>query len=80
MKLNRGIMDLQLWMTRSQITGNRLTESRMDLLLDVEITSPEALAHVAQRRQVDEQGQQKLEGSAAATPGAESTHQRALAR
>jgi len=32
MKFKRGTMDLQKWMTRFQLTGNRLTESWMDLL------------------------------------------------
>ena len=47
MKHNRGTMDLQKWMTRFQLTGNRLIESRMDLLPDLGTTSPEAIAHVA---------------------------------
>ena len=50
-KQNRGTMDLQRWMTRFQLTGNRLIESSMDLPTDLEVTSPEAIAHVAQRRQ-----------------------------
>ena len=32
MKYNRGAVDLQKWMTRFQLTGNRLIESWMDLL------------------------------------------------
>ena len=37
-------MDLQKWMTRFQLTGNRLMESWMDLLHDALIISPEAAA------------------------------------
>ena len=37
-------MDLQKWMTRFQLTGNRLIESWMDLLPEVLITSPEAIS------------------------------------
>ena len=36
MKYNRGTMDLQKWMTRFQLTGNRVVESWMDLLPDLE--------------------------------------------
>ena len=51
MKYNRGTMDLQKWMTRFQLTGNGLIESWMDLPSDLLITSPDASAFVAQRRQ-----------------------------
>ena len=71
MKHNRGTMDLQKWMTRFQLTGNRLIESWMDLLPDLEATSPEASAHVARRRQEHEARQAELAGIAAATPGQE---------
>jgi hypothetical protein len=71
MKYNRGIVDLQKWMTRFQLTGNRLIESWMDLLPDLEATSPEASAHVARRRQEHEARQAELAGIAAATPGQE---------
>ena len=63
-------MDLQRWMTRFQLTGNRLIEPWMDLLRDLEITSPEAIAHVAQRRQTHEANPMNQAGIAAATPGA----------
>ena len=53
-------MDLQKWMTRFQLTGNRLIESWMDLLPDLEATSPEACAHVARRRQEHEARQAEL--------------------
>ena len=49
-------------MARFQLTGNRLIEPCMDLLPDLEITSPEALAHVAQSRQAHEEQQQTLAG------------------
>ena len=39
MKYHRGTMDLQKWMTRFQLTGNRLIESWMDLLPDLLTTS-----------------------------------------
>ena len=71
MKYNRGTMDLQKWMTRFQLTGNRLIESWMDLLPDLETTSPEAIAYVTQRRQKHEAGQAELAGVAAALPGQE---------
>ena len=47
MKYNRGTMDLQKWMTRFQLTGNRLIESWMDLLPEATVTSPEAILFVA---------------------------------
>ena len=62
-------MALQRWMTRFQLTGNRLIESSMDLLTDLEVTSPEAIAHVAQRRQAHEAEQVNQAGIAEATPG-----------
>ena len=64
-------MDLQKWMTRFQLTGNRLIESWMDLLRDLETTSPEAIAHVARCRLQHEARQAELAGIAAATPGQE---------
>ena len=70
MKHNRGTMDLQRWMTRFQLTGNRLIESWMHLLPDLEITSPEAITHVARRRQAHEANPMNQPRIAAATPGA----------
>ena len=64
-------MDLQKWMTRFQLTGNRLIESWMDLLPDLLITSPEAILFVGQRRQEHEDRQAELAGLAAAMPGGE---------
>ena len=58
-------MDLQRWMTRFQITGNRLIESWMGLLPDVEITHPEAAVYIDQQRQAHQQQQQNLAGIAA---------------
>ena len=69
MKRNRGAMDLQKWMTRSQLTGNRLIESWMDLLPDLLVTSTEAILFVAQRRQEHEDRQAELVQVAAALPG-----------
>ena len=71
MKCNRGTMDLQKWMTRFQLTGNRLIEFWMDLLPDLLTTSPEAIAFVAQRRQEHEERQAELAGAAEALPGQE---------
>ena len=71
MKYNRVTVDLHKWMTRLQLTGNRLIESLMDLLPDLETTSPEAIAYVARRRQEHEARQADLAGIAAATPGQE---------
>jgi len=71
MKHNRGTLDLQKWMTRFQLTGNRLIESWMDLLPDLLITSPEAILLVGQRRQEHEDRQAELAQIAAATPGQE---------
>ena len=70
MKYNRGTVDLQKWMTRFQLTGNRLIESWMDLLPDLLTTSPEALAFVAQRQEHEER-QADLAQVAAALPGQE---------
>ena len=70
MKFNRGTMDLQKWMTRFQLTGNRLIESWMDLLPEVTVTSPEAILFVQQQRQEHERDQQERAELAAATPGA----------
>jgi hypothetical protein len=69
MKYNRGTMDLQKWMTRFQLTGNRLIESWMDLLPDLLITSPEAILFVQQRRQDHEADQAERARVAAAVPG-----------
>ena len=67
MKFNRGTMDLQKWMTRFQLTGNRLIESWMDLLPEVTVTSPEAILFVQQRRQEHERDQQERAEVAAAS-------------
>ena len=64
-------MDLQRWMTRFQLTANRLIESWMDLILDLDLTAPDVIATVAQRRTAHEEQQQDLAGIAAATPGAQ---------
>ena len=71
MKHNRGTTDFQIWTTRFQLTGNRLIESWMDLLSDLETASPEAIAHVAQCGLEHEARQAELAGIAAATPGQE---------
>ena len=71
MKHNRGTTDFQIWTTRFQLTGNRVVESWMDLLPDLETTSPEAIAHVARCRLEHEARQAELAGIAAATPGQE---------
>ena len=73
MKHNRDTLDLQKWMTRFQLTGNRLIESWMDLLPDLETTSPEAIAHVARcRLELEHEARQaELAGIAATTPGQE---------
>ena len=71
MKHNRGSMDLQGWMTRFQITGNRLIESWMDLLPDVAATHSDALAFIEQQRVAHNTRQQELVGIAAAVPGGE---------
>ena len=70
MKFNRGTMDLQKWMTRFQLTGNRLIESWMDLLPEPSVTNPEAIQCVQQKRQEHERDQQEKAELAAATPGA----------
>ena len=69
MKFNRGTMDLQKWMTRFQLTGNRLIESWMDLLPEPSETNPEAIQLVQQKRQEHERDQTE-KALAAATPGA----------
>ena len=51
MQNNRGHSDLMIWMTRFQIDGRRLAESRMDLLLDWDLTTPAIQAEVLLRRQ-----------------------------
>ena len=64
-------MDLQKWVTRFQLTGNRLIESWMDLILDLLMTSPEAILYVQQQRQDHERDQNERAQVAAATPGAD---------
>ena len=64
-------MDLQRWMTRFQLTANRLIESWMDLIPDLDLTAPDVIAAVAQRRTAHEEQQQNLVGIAQATPGAQ---------
>ena len=71
MKFNRGTMDLQKWMTRFQLTGNRLIESWMDLLPEALITSPEAILFIQRQRQEHEADQVERAKVAAATPGAD---------
>ena len=71
MKFNRGTMDLQKWMTRFQLTGNRLIESWMDLLPEVLNTSPEAILFIQRQRQEHEADQVERAQVAAATPGAD---------
>ena len=62
-------MDLQKWMTRFQLTGNRLIESWMDLIPDLLISSPEAIQYVQTQRQDHERDQNERAQVAAATPG-----------
>ena len=71
MKYNRGTMDLLKWMTRFQLTGNRLFESWMDVIPDLLITSPEAILYVQTQRQDRERDQNERAQVAAATPGAD---------
>ena len=71
MKSNRGTMDLQKWMTRFQLTGNRPIESWMDLLPEALITSPEAMPFIQRQRQDHEADQVERAQVAAATPGAD---------
>jgi len=66
MKYNRGTMDLEKWMTRFQ-----LTESWVDLLPELLITSPEAILFAQRQRQDHEADQAERAQVAAATPGAE---------
>ena len=65
-KFNRGTMDLQKWVTRFQLTGNRLIESWMDLLPDAVITSPEAILFIQQKRQEHERDEREKAELAAA--------------
>ena len=65
----------QRWITKFRITRNRLIEPCTDLLPDLETKSSEAIGHVAQRRQIHEQGQQNL-----ARIRRRSTHQYAMDR
>ena len=69
MKFNRGTMDLQKWMTRFQLTGNRLIESWMVLFPEAVITSPEEILFVQQQRQEHERDQSEKAAVAAALPG-----------
>ena len=71
MKHNRGIMDLQRWMTRFRLTANRLIESWMDLIPDLDLAAPDVIAAISQRRTAHEEQQQNLVGIAQATPGAQ---------
>ena len=64
-------MDLQKWMTRFQLTGNRLIESWMDLRPEALITSPEAHLFIQRQRQEHEADQVERAKVAAATPGAD---------
>ena len=64
-------MDLQRWMPRFQVVGNRFVESWSDLSPDLELTSPEAIACVNRRRQAHEAQQQTAADLAATTPGAD---------
>ena len=63
-KHNRG-------MTRFQLTANRLIESWMDLMPDLDLTAPDVIAAIAQRRTAHEEQQQNLLGISQATPGAQ---------
>ena len=71
MKFNSGTMDPQKWMTRFQLTGNRLIESWIDLLPEALITSPEAILFVQRQRQEHEADQVERAQVVAATPGAD---------
>ena len=62
MKHNRGTMDLQRWMTRFQLTANKLIGSWMDLIPDLDLASPDVIAAIAQRRTAHEEQQQNLAG------------------
>ena len=64
-------MDLQKWITRFQLTGNRLIESWMDLLPEALITSPEAILFIQRPRQDHEADQVERAQVAAATRGAD---------
>ena len=50
MKNNRGNGDLMKWMTRSQIDGRRLAEAWMDLLPELDLTTPGIQAEVTRQR------------------------------
>ena len=64
MKQNRGTTDLHKWMTRFQITGNRLMEPWMDLLPDLEPTHPDA-AQYLQARRLEHEADQAQQAAAA---------------
>ena len=64
-------MDLQKWMTRFQLTGNRLIESWMDLRPEALITSTEAHLFIQRQRQEHEADQVERAQVVAATPGAD---------
>ena len=55
-------MDLQRWMTRFQLTAERLIESWMDLVSDSDLNNPEVIATIAQRRVAHDEQQQNLAG------------------
>ena len=50
MKNNRGNGDLMKWMTRFQIDGRRLAEAWMDLLPELDLTTPVIQAEVTRQR------------------------------
>ena len=68
MKHNRGSTDLQKWMTRLQITGNRLMEAWMDVQPNLEANHPDAVAFVEARRLEHEANQ--AQAAQAALPAA----------
>ena len=55
-------MDLQRPMTRFQLIANRLMESWIGLLPDLEITDQNVIAKIAQRRVAHEEQRQILVG------------------
>ena len=57
MKNNRGNIDLMKRMTRFQIDGRRLEESRMDLCPELDLASPAIVAEVQARRAAHQNGQ-----------------------
>ena len=71
-------MDLQRWMTRFQLTANRLIESWMDLIPDLDLTAPDVIAAIAQRRTAHEEQQQNLVGITQATSWCSATCCRTL--